>query len=285
MDLFRAFLKLIYLLTGFIMTIASAFLVPGSPLPYLERSNPPWQRLADAMDIASQALAESDPDTIVVYSNEWMAVLDQLWQTRPHIQGIHVDHNWHEYGELSYEINIDTEYAQAIIEDSITKDIKSKGVNYDQFPVDTGTIIANNFLNPKKQYPLVIGANNAYHDWQTTFTLGEIAARQAQKLGRKIAVVSIGGLSGSFYRHTIKIEEDKIVNEREDEWNKNILKIIEQGDSQRLLELCPEYTTQAKVDMGFKQAAFVLGRWGETTKTLKYTLTNHLWHRRCCYPV
>ena len=251
------------------MTIVSAFLVPGSPLPYFERNNPPWQRLADAMDTASQALAESNPDTIVIYSNQWMAVLDQLWQTRPHIEGIHVDHNWHEYGELSYEINIDTEYAQAIIEDSTNEEIKSKGVNYDQFPIDTGTIIANNFLNPDNQYPLIIGANNAYHDWQTTSTLGAIAARQAHKLGRKIAVVSIGGLSGSFYRHTIKIDEDKIVNQHEDEWNKNILKIIEQGDSQRFLELCPEYIAQAKVDMGFKHAAFLLGALGEDYKNAK----------------
>ena len=36
------------------MTVASAFLVPSSPLPYFKADNPPWSPLADAMaDVAN----------------------------------------------------------------------------------------------------------------------------------------------------------------------------------------------------------------------------------------
>lgn len=252
------------------MTVVSAFLVPGSPLPFLKRDNPPWGQLADAMDVAGKALAKSNPDTIVIYSNQWMAVLDQLWQTRPRIQGIHVDHNWHEYGELSYDIRIDTDYAEAAIQGTVENGIKAKGVDYDQFPIDTGTIIATNFLNPDKNYPLAITSNNVYHDWDTTITLGKTTTEQATKLNRKIAVVGVGGLSGSFYRHTLDdISKDKIISDKEDEWNKKILGLIEQGDTTALSKFCPQYATEARVDMGFKHFAFLLGSLGNHYKGAK----------------
>ena len=251
------------------MSVVSAFLVPGSPLPYLRRDNPPWRQLANAMEAAGEALAKSNPDTIVVYSNQWIAVLDQLWQTRPRIQGAHVDHNWHEYGEIQYDISIDTEYANAAIDGTIKNGMKARGVDYDQFPIDTGTIIATNFLNPDKKYPLLIGSNNVYHDWETTIALGNIVAEQANKLNRKIAVVGIGGLSGSFYRHTIEIKKDKISSEKEDGWNKKMLQLIEDGNASALSEACPQYAVEARVDMGFKQFAFLRGAMGNHYKGAK----------------
>ena len=60
------------------MPVVSAFLIPGSPLPYVQRDNPPWGAMADAMDAAGKALAASKPDTIAIYSTQWLAVLDQL---------------------------------------------------------------------------------------------------------------------------------------------------------------------------------------------------------------
>jgi 2-aminophenol/2-amino-5-chlorophenol 1,6-dioxygenase alpha subunit len=244
------------------MTVVSAFLVPGSPLPHVRRDNAPWGSLADALDKAGQALRLSNPDTIVVYSTQWIAVLDQLWQTRPHLQGVHVDENWHEYGDLPFDITIDTELAEAGVSATNEAGIKSKGVNYDQFPIDTGTIVASTFLNTGNTLPLVITSNNVYHDWGMTEKLGRIAAEQADKLDRKVAVVGVGGLSGSFFRHSIDIAGDRIASETEDLWNKKILGLMEQGDLAELLAQCPAYAAEARVDMGFKHFAFVLGAMG-----------------------
>ena len=69
------------------MSVVSAFLVPGSPLPYVQRDNPPWGEIANAMETAGKALAASAPDLIVIYSTQWIAVLDQLWQTRVGLAG------------------------------------------------------------------------------------------------------------------------------------------------------------------------------------------------------
>jgi 2-aminophenol/2-amino-5-chlorophenol 1,6-dioxygenase alpha subunit len=244
------------------MAVVSAFLVPGSPLPYVHPENPPWGKLAQAMQSAGKSLAVSAPDTIIVYSTQWIAVLDQLWQTRPHLQGVHVDENWHEYGDLPFAINIDTELAEAAVASSHKAGIKSKGVNYDEFPIDTGTIVAANFLNPGNRIPLVITANNVYHDWQRTGQIGRIAVEQATLLNRKVAVVVVGGLSGSCFRQTIDISSDHLATESDDAWNGKILQLMERGDVEALLAACPQYAAEAKVDMGFKHLAFLLGAVG-----------------------
>jgi len=244
------------------MTVVSAFLIPGSPLPFVQRDNPAWGAIADALDVAGKALSASQPDVIIVYSTQWIAVLDQLWQTKPHLKDIHVDENWHEYGDLPFDIRIDTDLADAAVKATNKAGIKSKGVNYDKFPIDTGSIIAANFLNAEGKTPFVITANNVYHDWKMTETLGKIAVEEAAKQNKKVAVVGVGGLSGSIFRQVIDIAEDKIASEDEDQWNRKILSLIEKGDVETLLSECPAYAGEARVDMGFKHMAFILGAIG-----------------------
>ena len=41
------------------MSVVSAFLVPGSPLPYVQRDNPPWGEIAGAMETAGKSLVAS----------------------------------------------------------------------------------------------------------------------------------------------------------------------------------------------------------------------------------
>ena len=88
-------------------------------------------------------------------------------------------------------------------------------------------------------------------------------------MGRKIAVVVSGGLSGSIFRQTIDIAEDHVASEDEDKWNQKVLKLIEQGDVQALVDIAPEYAAAAKVDMGFKHMAFLLGAIGGSFSSAK----------------
>lgn len=241
------------------MPIVSAFLVPGSPLPMVHPENPPWGRLAEAMTRAGEALRASKPDVIIVYSTQWIAVLDQLWQTRGRVNGTHVDENWHEFGELPFDIKIDTKLAEACIDNMTAAGIKSRPVDYDQFPIDTGTIVASHFLDPDGDIPMIITSNNLYHDWDMTVSIGGTASATANEAGKRCAIVVIGGLSGSFFRHEIDIQDDCIENADEDAWNKKILTAIESGNASEVATLSPDFAQQAKVDMGFKHFAFLLG--------------------------
>ena len=94
------------------MPVVSAFLVHGNPLPFLKPKNPPWVTLDAGYRAAAASLAASKPDVIAVFSTQWIAVLDELWQTRPRSRGLHVDENWHAYGDLPFDIRADVELTQ-----------------------------------------------------------------------------------------------------------------------------------------------------------------------------
>lgn len=245
------------------MSVVAAYLVPGNPLPYLRPENPPWAGIATAYRAMGRALSAARPDTILVYSTQWMAVLDQLWQTRPSFDDLHVDENWYEYGDLEYRITCDTQLAEACIAGSKEIGISSKGVNYDKFPIDTGTIVANGFLNPGGRIPLTIASNNLYHSFDETVSLGEMAVDKARRLNRRVAVVGVGGLSGSIFRHEIDITTDGIATAHDDEWNRRMLAAIQRGGSAADLGgFAQEYAKEAKADMGFKHFAWILGGLG-----------------------
>ncbi|MFD4838428.1 tRNA U-34 5-methylaminomethyl-2-thiouridine biosynthesis protein [Achromobacter sp. NPDC058515] len=242
------------------MTVVSAFLVPGSPLPQLRPDVAPWGRLACAMRAAGAALAASRPDCVLVYSTQWMAVLDQLWITRARSIGLHVDENWHEFGELPFDIASDAPLAQACVQACATAGVHARGVDYDGFPVDTGTIAASTMMGfGGTSLPTVIAANNLYHDGAQTEALGRLAAECAGRQGKRVAVLGIGGLSNSMFREPVELEQDRIISEADDAWNRRILDMMEAGDAAGLRDQIPHYAREARADMGFKHFYWVLG--------------------------
>lgn len=242
------------------MPVVSAFLVPGSPLPLLKPDVLPWGRLAAAMQRAGRALAASKPDTVLVYSTQWLAVLDQQWLTRRRSHGVHVDDNWYEFGDLGYDIHADTELAHACVAGSPRLGVHARGVNYDGFPIDTGTIVACNAMGiGGAERPLVVASNNLYHSGEVTETLGALAATAADEQGKRVAVVGIGGLSGSLFRTEIDPRADRIASADDDRWNQRILQLIESGDVGQLRRTLPEFTRGARADMGFKHFHWILG--------------------------
>ena len=242
------------------MSVVSAFLVPGNPLPLLQPEIPALGQLAGAMRQAGRALAESHPDVVLVYSTQWIAVLDQLWLTRPHSNGVHVDENWYEFGDLPFDIHTDEDLALACVGASPDVGIHARGANYDGFPLDTGTIVAASLLGVGGiDRPLVVGSNNVYHDGATTEKLAAMAVACATAQGKRVAVVGVGGLSGSLFRTEIDLRDDKIVSFEDGQWNQRMLKLMEAGDIAQLRSIGPDFAKQARADMGFKHFHWILG--------------------------
>lgn len=242
--------------------VACALLVSGSPLPLMRPDNPPWAALVRGYDAARVALSAARPDALLIYSTQWIAVVDELWQARPRVVGLHVDENWHDVGNLRFDIRIDTALTQACIAGSAEIGVSARGVDYDGFPIDTGTIVAHSLLNPDSRTPLVVAANNIYHDWETTRRLGEMAVGKAVEQNKRVAVVGVGGLDGASFRHQIDLAEDRFASDDADAWNRDVLAAMENGDVDAVLELCPLYVKAARVDMGFKHFAWILGALG-----------------------
>ncbi len=242
------------------MPVVSAFLVPGSPLPWLKPEVSVWGRLLAAMQRAGRALEASKPDAVLVYSTQWLAVLDQQWLTRRRSQGVHVDENWYAFGDLPYDIHADTELAHACVAASPRNGVHARGVNYDGFPIDTGTIVACNALGiGGTSRPLVVASNNLYHGGDVTETLGALAVAAADDQGKRVAVVGIGGLSGSLFRTEIDPRSDRIARADDDKWNQRVLQLIESADVGQLRRVLPDFASEARADMGFKHFHWVLG--------------------------
>ena len=92
--------------------------------------------------------------------------------------------------------------------------------------------------------------------------MGQMAAATAERLGRKVAVVGVGGLSGTIFRHEIDIRNDAIAAPEDDRWNRRMLSLIEKSDMDGVRGACADYAAEARVDMGFKHFAWVLGALG-----------------------
>lgn len=243
------------------MTVVSAFLVPGSPLPQLRPDINPWGRIREGLCQAGKALAESKPDCILVYSTQWFAVLDQLWLTRERSTGLHVDENWHEFGEQTFDIYSDSGLAQRCVNACNDAGIKTRGVDYDNFPIDTGTITATTLMSiGSRELPIIAAANNLYHNAEQTEQLGIIASNALQD--KRVAVVGIGGLSNSAFRENIDLNSDRVISESDDKWNQQILSLMESGDIGALRELLPQYVAEARPDMGLKHFHWLLGSMG-----------------------
>lgn len=244
------------------MAVVGAFLLPGSPLPLLVPENPPWLPLVDGMKEAGRRVAALEPDVVVVYSTQWLAVLDQLWLTRPLMEGVHVDETWHEFGEIPFSLKVDREFAEACIDRANRDGPRSKAVDYDAFPVDTGTLVAARYLDPGGTMKFAMTSNNLYHDAELTRGIGALVRGAAEETDRRVVVVGVGGMSGTLFRDEIAIDEDRIANARDDQWNRRVLALLEKAELAEMSECWESFASEARVDMGFKHLAFLLGALG-----------------------
>lgn len=244
------------------MAIVGGLLVPGFPLHLLRPDVGAWADTQAGYAKACDWVQSLRPDVIAIYSTQWFAVLDQLWQTQDRVKGVHVDENWYEHGDLDFDMTVDVGLAEDCIRRATAAGIKSKSVNYDGFPVDSGSIVADRLLNPDGRYPVIMASNNLYHDWDRTETLGGIVAEAAADQNKRVLMVGVGTLSGSSFRTDIDLESDHIVSEDEDLANRQMLDLIRRGEIHGLFAYMPDYVVHARVNMGFKHMAWIMGGLG-----------------------
>ncbi|QBJ96487.1 tRNA U-34 5-methylaminomethyl-2-thiouridine biosynthesis protein [Rhodococcus sp. ABRD24] len=244
--------------------VKSAYLIPGSPLPLLRSDAVGLRPIVEGLDRARKSLEAAAPDTVIVYSTGWIAVVDQMWLTRPHMTGRFVDGTWHEFGHIDWEIDVAVPIAERAIASTEAFGIKSRGCDYDGFPIDAGTIVFSKSMNATASIPLVVTSNNLYHDWEITRKIGQVAVETAAAQGKTVSIVGIGGLSGSIFRDGVDFDNDRIYSPEDDAANGKLIELVTSGDVERLEAYVPEYSKVARADMGMKHLGFLLGALGGT---------------------
>lgn len=232
--------------------------VPG--LPHLLRPdlNEGYGKLAQACRDLGSEFKRRGVSRILYYSTQWLSVLGQSVQARPRVSGLHVDENWYDIASLNFDFEIDSGLVENLILNSRQAGFQVRAVDYEGFPIDTGTIVANTLLN-NSGLKTAMYSCCVYSDYLETVKIGALAADAAMKLDGKTAIVAVSGLSGRYFTDSIDYKSDAIRESIDDQWNQKLLAAMNDGLWQKLAAMRDEYTRCTKADMGLKALAFLEG--------------------------
>jgi 2-aminophenol/2-amino-5-chlorophenol 1,6-dioxygenase alpha subunit len=177
---------------------------------------------------------------------------------RSRLTGRHVDENWYEIANLDFDFRLDLPLSSKLIDRSREVGLQVRAVDYEGFPVDTGTIVADRLINADG-LPTAMYSCCVYSDYTETMTIGKVAADAVASVDGVTAIVVVSGLSGRYFTTEIDFSEDHVRDPGDDAWNKRILDWLAKGEWDRIRQVRDEYCRAAKVDMGLKALAFLEG--------------------------
>lgn len=247
--------------------------VPGLPHLLKPELNSGYKTLHDAMTSVGQEFQRQGVKRILYYSTQWLSVLGHSVQSRANPKGTHVDENWYDIANLHFDFKVDTKLAAKMVGDLSKADHQTRAVDYEGFPIDTGTIVAESLMNPTK-IPTSMFSCCVYSDYAETVKLGQILKNSLAAMDGLSAVVVISGLSTRYFTTEIDFREDHIRTPEDDAANQKLLSLMNAGDWQEVTAMRDSYCKSTKADMGLKALAFLEGMGlavpGKTLETRAY---------------
>jgi 2-aminophenol/2-amino-5-chlorophenol 1,6-dioxygenase alpha subunit len=244
--------------------VQKAYLVPGQPHVLLAPDrNPGWASLKASYEAVGREIARSGAELILLYSTQWFSVIGHLFQTDPKPKWVLVDPNWYEFGEIPYEFRIDPAFGELYCK--VCKDLgmQAATVNYHGFPMDPGTVMALQLLNPGNGIPASVVSCNIYAERDETRALGRAARAAIDRYGKKTIVVVVSNLSNRYEVADIDPAHDRISSAKDDEWNRKILEMFAEGRLEDVAQVAREFGREANADMGFKAIWWLAALAGE----------------------
>jgi 2-aminophenol/2-amino-5-chlorophenol 1,6-dioxygenase alpha subunit len=257
--------------------LVKAYILPGLPHLVFGEKVGRWAGLRRAFQAAGKAIRDAKPDVVMIFSTQWISVLGHLFQALPNPKGVHVDENWHHLGEIPFDFRVDVDLAHKAVEAAGSKGLQARAVNYEGFPVDTGTLVVAHFLGGGQSIPLAGVSCNIYAGREDEFTLGRTTAEALRQTGRRAVVVACTGLSGHFFTQEIEPEKDRLSTDEDDQWNRKMLDRMAQGKNAEAVEAAGEFAGATGADMGFKAFYWLMGALGTTSVPGKVLAYGPIW--------
>jgi 2-aminophenol/2-amino-5-chlorophenol 1,6-dioxygenase alpha subunit len=239
-------------------TLKAACLVPGLPHLLKPSLSPSYRALATAAEALGDQLERQGVERVIYYSTQWISVLGHLYQAKADLKGLHVDENWYELLDLPFAFQVDQPFAQRLAAAGTAAGYQTKLVDYEGFPVDTGTIVADRLLN-KGRFRTNMVSCCVYSDYADTVKLASTVRETLAGDATPTALVTVSMLSGRFFTTDIDHREDHVSDAADDQWNQRVLDRLKAGKWDEVEKLLPEYARACKVDMGLKALAFLKG--------------------------
>ncbi|HJV23895.1 MAG TPA: Rid family hydrolase [Holophagaceae bacterium] len=255
--------------------ILNGYIVPGRPLPLLAPDqNPHWAELRRGFEQAREEIKASGADLILLYSTQWVNVIGHQIQGDPSPEWVHVDQDFHAFGTMPYKLRMDADFAKAYEAAGRARGLFTRAVSYKGFPIDSGTIQALQLLNPDNALPACVVGCNMYADRAETLVLAKAAVDALKATGKKAVAVAVTALSNRVFPKMIDPKEDHLYSAKDDEWNRKLLEMLEQGRVEDVSQVIREFSQQASGDQrgrAFWWLGGVLGQHnGYAGKTLAY---------------
>jgi 2-aminophenol/2-amino-5-chlorophenol 1,6-dioxygenase alpha subunit len=241
--------------------LRAAAILPGLPQALRPDLAPRYEALAKAAAAVGARFAELGVERVLYYSTQWISVLGHSFQARAELEGYHVDENWYELCDLPFAFAVDVPLARRLAAAAGGAGYQTKLIDYDGFPVDTGTIVAHRLLGAGSARALRTGMVSCcvYSDFADTERLAATLASAVAEDGVPTATVVVTGLSGRYFTTAIDPREDHVSNPEDERWNRRILDLLAAGRVDEATRLVPEYAGACKVDMGLKGLAWLRG--------------------------
>lgn len=233
--------------------IVGSFLVPSRPHALLApEQSPAWQRLNDAYASMAEDIRALKPDLLLVFSTRWVSIIGHQMQADPHPKFWVVDEDFHELGTLHYDLNIDAVFAEDYCKAAHARGLAARTVAYEGFPIDVGSITALKMLDPEAKIPAGIVSCNMYSDRAETLVLGKAAADAVEASGKRVVAIAVSALSNRMFTEWIDPKQDQIHSAKDDEWNRKLLELLEEGRLEDVSQLAREFSRQANGDSKLK---------------------------------
>lgn len=233
--------------------VLASFILPYMPHPLLvPEANPAYQRVRDAYAEVRKRIQDLKPDVLLLYSTRWPSVIGHQVQTNPAPEWVHVDEEWHELGSIPYKFRVDAGFGDAYVAAGRARGLEMRAVNYEGFPVDTGSIVALKLLTPKNEVPASIVSCNMYADRAETIVLGKAARDALVAQGKTAVAIGVTALSNRLFSQVVPFAQDRIHSRKDDEWNRKYLEFLGRGRLEDASQLAREFASQANGDSKLK---------------------------------
>ena len=241
-------------------------IVPGYPHPLLRpEGNPAWASIRRAYEEIARTLEELEIERLLFYSTQWFSILGHQVQAFPRPKWIHVDQEFHELGSMPYDFQVDVPFSNLYVQCGLDRKLHIRTTAYDGFPIDTGTIVANQLLNPRN-LPFSAISCNMYADRAETIVLGKAARDAIERSGKRTAVVAVTSLSNRLHTKIVADKDDHISSQMDDEWNRKLLELLAEGRLEDVSQLARTFSHQAHADNKLKAIWWLAATMGQDNR-------------------